>query len=213
MSSTRPKSGPCGGLWTWFRAHPQCCCSNDAGARERALRAPPRAQQVVHLLLLSHDDVLEAVLDGLGGRLAAGGLDRGLEGLERLRLALDQAVDRRVRVGHEPRRGDLGGRLAPSAVIFSTRRVASSSSESECSRIFSACAWYSSPITLPATSEYWSTERCWRRSASFRHSICFSTSIFSSAIRRFYPSEPPRVTSRRGICRASGTRRTQTAAA
>ncbi len=41
----------------------------------------------------------------------------------------------------------------PSAEIFSTSRVASSSSEPACSRIFSACAWYSSPITLPATSE------------------------------------------------------------
>jgi hypothetical protein len=41
----------------------------------------------------------------------------------------------------------------PSAVIFSTRRVASSSSDSECSRIFCACAWYSRPMTLPATSE------------------------------------------------------------
>ena len=75
----------------------------------------------------------------------------------------------------------------PRAVIFSTSRVASSSSESACSRILSACAWYSSPITLPATSEYWSTERCWRRSALLRHSICFSTSIFSSAMRALLP--------------------------
>ena len=53
----------------------------------------------------------------------------------------------------------------PSAVIFSTSRVASSSSASACSFILSAWAWYSRPITLPATSEYWITERCCSRSA------------------------------------------------
>jgi hypothetical protein len=56
--------------------------------------------------------VLEAVLDGLRGRLAAGGLDRGLQRLEGLRLALDELVDGLVGVGREGELGDLGGRLA-----------------------------------------------------------------------------------------------------
>jgi hypothetical protein len=56
--------------------------------------------------------VLEAVLDGLRGGLAAGRLDGGLERLERLGLAVDQGVDRLVRIGHEVHPGHLGGRLA-----------------------------------------------------------------------------------------------------
>ena len=119
-----------------------------------ALGPPPRPQQVVHLLLLSHDDVLEAVLHGLGGGLAAGGLDRRLERLER--LAPRSRSARRSPWPGRPTK--LIGATSvvgspPSAVIFSTSRVASSSSDSACSRIFSAWAWYSSPITLPATSE------------------------------------------------------------
>jgi ketosteroid isomerase-like protein len=49
------------------------------GRRPRGLGTPLRSQQVVHLLLLAHDHVLEAVLDGLGGGLASGRLDGGLE--------------------------------------------------------------------------------------------------------------------------------------
>jgi hypothetical protein len=56
--------------------------------------------------------VLEAVLDGLRGGLAAGRLDGGLERLERLRLALDELVDGLVGVGREGELGDLGRRLA-----------------------------------------------------------------------------------------------------
>jgi hypothetical protein len=75
-------------------------------------KAPAGPQQVVHLLLLAHDHVLEAVLDRLGGSLAAGRLDRGLEYLERLGLAVDQPVDGLVGVGDEVDSCDLGGRLA-----------------------------------------------------------------------------------------------------
>ena len=56
--------------------------------------------------------MLEAVLDGLGGGLAAGRLDRVLERGERLRLGLDQPLQRGLGPGVEARRGDLGGGLA-----------------------------------------------------------------------------------------------------
>ena len=51
--------------------------------------------------------MLEAVLHGFGGRLAARRLDRGLEGLEQLRLLLDQGVHGLGRVGDELELGRL----------------------------------------------------------------------------------------------------------
>src|SRR3712207_1441906 len=60
-----------------------------ATANEYASGSAACPQQVVHLLLLAHDHVLQAVLHRLGGGLAAGGLDGRLHCLERLPLAVD----------------------------------------------------------------------------------------------------------------------------
>ena len=77
------------------------------------LRPAARADQEVDRLLLAHDDVLEPVLDGLRGGLAAGGLDRVLKRLKRFPLGLDQPGHGLAGVRCEAWIRDVGGGLAP----------------------------------------------------------------------------------------------------
>src|SRR3954469_6581767 len=75
--------------------------------------AAARADQGVDLLLLAHDDVLEAVLERLRAALLAGRRDHVLERLDRLRLGVDEPADQRLGVPVGLDRGELDrGRAA-----------------------------------------------------------------------------------------------------
>ena len=74
-------------------------------------QATARADQRVDLLLLAHDDVLEAVLEGLRAPLLARVGDHVLQRLDRLRLDLDEPRHRGGRIVVALERGDVGRRL------------------------------------------------------------------------------------------------------
>jgi len=87
------------------------------------LRPAARADQEVDGLLLAHDDVLETVLERLGAALAAGRGDGVLEGVDALRLDLDEVVDDRAR-STIASTSALGGRVPNARPESPSRREA-----------------------------------------------------------------------------------------
>ena len=144
-SPARTVAGSTG--WVWRLVEGKVVYVRVYGSAEDAVRAvgasrlgpPAGPQQVVHLLLLAHDHVLEAVLHRLGGGLAPRGLDRRLHRLEHLGLA-SRSSRSSASAGSAVNRISATSVVGspPIAVIFSTSRVSSSSSASAWSRILSA---------------------------------------------------------------------------
>src|SRR5687767_13754853 len=80
--------------------------------RDSRLALAPGTKQEVDLVLFTHYEVLQQVLEGLRTALAPGRLERRLKRLDRLRFAFDQPLDGVARVAPPAQLGDLGGRLA-----------------------------------------------------------------------------------------------------
>jgi hypothetical protein len=76
-------------------------------------RSGDGAVEEVDLVLLAQDQVLHQVLERLAATLAAGRLDRFLQGLDRRFLVFGQPQEGVTGAGVEGELGDLRGRLAP----------------------------------------------------------------------------------------------------